>query len=282
MMTIKHLSYLALGAGRQSTALFLMWAHRDPRLVRWCDKHNVPWPYHAVFADPGHESPETYGLLWRLAEYAQAFPDVHLHVVTKTDAAGRAQRLGHEMLTARRFSSIPAYTLKPSGAVGMLRRNCTQDYKIRPIHRWARRLLRVKSLKGRHLYPLLGIGRDEPARVKPGGEGQWEHRQYPLFDLGIDTDECQRINAAAGFTDVEGSACVFCPYKDGPDWQILKARGGQLWADVVAFDAALRNTAPRGGVVYPLFLHRSCVPIDEAIFDTKYNWDNDCAGLCGI
>ncbi len=60
----------------------------------------------------------------------------------------------------------------------------------------------------------------------------------------------------------------------------------EAWADAVEVDRALR-TGVRGirGEVY---LHRSCVPLDEANLSTLADhgqldlWPNECEGMCGV
>ena len=64
MSTIHSLS---LGAGVQSTTLYMMNATQDPRLGEVLP--DGKFAELAIFADPGDEGQETYAHLWRLAEW---------------------------------------------------------------------------------------------------------------------------------------------------------------------------------------------------------------------
>ena len=58
------------------------------------------------------------------------------------------------------------------------------------------------------------------------------------------------------------------------------------WEDAVAVDLALR-TGLRG-IRGEVFLHRSCVPLDEADLSTAADYGqldlfaNECEGMCGV
>jgi hypothetical protein len=88
----------------------------------------------AVFADTGWEPTAVYTHLDRLARLAApaGIPIVRV-------AAGniRADALD----PAHRFASMPLFTLGPNGERGMARRQCTTEYKIKPIKTEVRRRL---------------------------------------------------------------------------------------------------------------------------------------------
>lgn len=58
------------------------------------------------------------------------------------------------------------------------------------------------------------------------------------------------------------------------------------WADAIEVDQALRNGI--SGIRDEVFLHRSCVPLDEADLSTASDrgqldlWPNECEGMCGV
>lgn len=58
------------------------------------------------------------------------------------------------------------------------------------------------------------------------------------------------------------------------------------WEDAVEVDRALRHGLR--GIRGEVFLHRSCVPLDEADLSTAADhgqldlWPNECEGMCGV
>ena len=82
------------------------------------------------------------------------------------------------------------------------------------------------------------------------------------------------------------SACIGCPYHSDAHWRQMRVEDPDAWADAVAIDRLVRTGFRnlRGEV----YLHRSCVPLDEADLDTLEDrgqlnmFGNDCSGLCGV
>ena len=80
------------------------------------------------------------------------------------------------------------------------------------------------------------------------------------------------------------SACTFCPYHSNEEWKEIK-KNKEEWDEVVALDKKIRFGSKNK--VDPVFLHKSCVPIEEA--DLEPNKDqqdlfNDICdeGMCGV
>jgi hypothetical protein len=106
---------LNLGAGVQSTALYLMFVNDEMDDALDC----------AVFADT-QEEPEP---VYRHLEWLRSLGGPPILI----DTAGK---LGDDLIngknsTGQRFASIPAFTSATPGQTGgMLRRQCTSEYKI--------------------------------------------------------------------------------------------------------------------------------------------------------
>lgn len=295
--------FLAFGAGVQSSALALAVANRLPQLV---DAMGV-MPRAAIFADPKSESVATYEHLDRITAYCAA----RGFMVTRTSAGDLARAI----LEDDRFSSIPAFTDSP-GSGGILGRNCTVDYKVRPIARKIKEMVGCAS-RGRmkqQVVVWLGISMDEVQRMKratydekrrPQWLGQdasykWQQLAYPLIEMGWDRQDCLNYLSQCGFEDVPKSACVFCPYRSDASWLRLKTEEPAAFAAAAEFDRRIRNInrqprsdgktdsqgriKTRGGVRYPLYLHRSLKPLDEVeLSEQQQNlFDYDCAGHCGL
>jgi hypothetical protein len=280
---------LNLGAGVQSTVLALM-VHRGI----------LPPIRAAIFADVQEEPKAVYDhLQWLIAEVSPSFP-VMVRTAGKLGDAittGRLHRKGH--------SNIPAFTLNHStGAVAIMPRRCTSDYKVDVVEKAIREELLM--LKRRQRWPrelvvhqLFGLSLEECGRAgrvaKAFENGPRKGRSVPIFPLiqmEMTRRSCLKWLRDYGVPhEVERSACVFCPYKSNSEWQRLKKRPEEF-GRAVKIDRMLRsdNLANRNGMRNLQFLHRSCVPLDEIDFRTAEERGDqgtlgfmaECEGMCGV
>lgn len=260
-----RLRLLSLGAGVQSTSLLLLSARGDlPRLDG------------AIFADTGWEPRAVYDHLDRLeAEVARpaGIPIHRVHAGNIRDDA---------LDPAHRFASMPLYVRNKDGGDGMARRQCTSEYKLKPIRRKLRELLgappREDGVPGRvprgvFSEQWVGISTDERDRSEGMmKEPLYVRSRFPLLDLGLSRDLCAVLNSAAGFPETPKSACIGCPYHTNRQWRQLRDEAPDEWDDAVAFDAAIRGGSARANAQgQPLrgemFLHRSRVPLGDAPID---------------
>ena len=247
---------LSCGAGVQSTAIVLLM--RDGRL---------PLVDHAIFADTGWEPDAVYRQVDEVAAVL-ADLDIPLHRVSQGNL--RADAIDPE----HRFASIPYFVRNPDGSDGMGRRQCTAEYKLKPISREVRRLLgapgpRYRTVpRGRVAEQWIGFSTDEVGRVKDDRTVLYERRRYPLLELGMSRRDCLRYLDRAGWGHTAKSACIGCPFHGNRQWRDLRDNHPAEWADAVEFDHAIRKGGARG---LPLngeaFLHRSRIPLDLAPID---------------
>ena len=227
---------LSLGAGAQSSVLALLLSRSDSELAEL----GYPKPDIAVFADTGWEPDYVYRHLDWL-ENQLSYPLIRVSAGDLKKNLRRARTpSGH------RFVDVPLFTVGPDGKKGMLRRQCTNHYKIRPIYR------RVRALAGgthgrpfppnQHAEMWLGISLDEVGRMKPSRD-RWVDHRWPLVDLGFTRQDCVDWFANE-YPDrfLPRSACVICPYRSDKHWLELKRREPASYADAVAFDRWLRNS----------------------------------------
>jgi hypothetical protein len=145
----------------------------------------------------------------------------HLHRLARiADAAGipvvRVSR-GHirrdALDPAHRFASMPLYTLGPNGERGMARRQCTSEYKIRPIKAEVRRRLGYPHPKRVpawvYAQMAIGISVDEVMRARDS-DVRYMRNTFPLLDLGWRRDDCLRFLTAQGLPDTPKSSCLGC------------------------------------------------------------------------
>ncbi len=271
-----HLVYLSLGAGVQSSALALM-----------AERGLVQRPDVAIFADTHWEPPAVYDWLDWL-EGQLSFPVLRV-------SAGNLREEVISMAEGRsNFLRIPAFTLNEDGSKGILRRQCTREYKIAPVQRAARSILgaepRQRLAKGKRATVLIGISRDEISRAKPSTE-KWVTKTFPLIDLSLTRQECIRWMEENGFPEPPRSACIGCPFHTDREWAHLKHNEPELFADAVEVDRLIRDSTGVG-VERPAFLHEDLVPLDEVrltsdalagqdgVFNNR--WNNECEGMCGV
>ncbi|WP_326550145.1 hypothetical protein [Micromonospora sp. NBC_01813] len=254
-MTPPTIRLLSLGAGVQSTTLLLLAV--EGRIARFDA---------AVFADTSWEPMAVYRHLDRLIGIAER---AGIEVVRVSTGDIRADALDPK----HRFASMPLFTLGPTGERGMARRQCTSEYKIKPIKAEVRRRLgyphptRVPA--GVRADVAIGISLDEIGRARDSDVG-YMRNVFPLLDLGWRRTDCLRFLAEHGYADTPKSSCVGCPFHDDRFWADLKANSPAEWADAVGFDRAIRNGSARANAEgHPLrgefFLHRARVPLDEVV-----------------
>jgi hypothetical protein len=182
----------------------------------------------------------------------------------------------------RRFASMPLHILNRDGSPGMMRRQCTAEYKIKPIKRQIRDLLGYphprRVPKGVFVEQWIGISVDEFHRAKDSGVAYMRNR-FPLIGLGLSRSDCLRLLRNRGLESTPRSACLGCPYHDNAQWRSLRDTSPGEWDDVVAFDRAIRAGNARANadgnpLLGQAFLHRSRVPLHEAPIDkiTANEW----------
>lgn len=268
---------LSLGAGVQSSTLALMAAAGE-----------LEMPDCAIFADTGWEPKAVYEWLHGYLIPRLPFP---VHIVIKGD-------LRKEQLTASvrgkrdadggRWASLPYYT-KSEGEnrEGVIRRQCTGEYKITPIEKKIRELL---GLKYRQRWPRelaveqwLGISMDEMQRMKFSTDA-WRVFRHPLIEKRMSRWDCLMWLEKHGHPQAPRSACIGCPFHSNDEWRRMKTEAPDEWRDAVEFDSAIRVS---GGMRGETFLHRQCVPLDEVDLSTaadhgQLSFLDECAGVCGV
>ena len=203
---------LSLGAGVQSSVLALLLSREDPRLL----KEGYPKPDIAIFADTGWEPDYVYRHLDWL-ETQLAYP-----LIRVSDGNIRANLKKGRTVSGHRFIDVPFFMVNRDKKKGMLRRQCTNHYKIRPIYREIRQ--RAGGRRGRpfpkntHAEMWIGISRDEVTRMKPSRE-PWVMHRWPLVDIGMTRQNCfEWFESVYSDRHLPRSACVICPYRSDEHW----------------------------------------------------------------
>lgn len=267
-------TYLSLGAGVQSSAL----------LVLACTDERVPKPDVAIFADTGDEPSWVYEYVETLREWAAPHG---VDVVTAKKGV-LSEWVIDRQKQGKRFVTVPVYTASPDGGrEGMLRRQCTREFKVDPITKRVREILgyRPRQRVRERVRAMLGITIDEAQRMKPSWH-RWITNTWPLVDLGMHRTDCYAVIEEVGLPEPQKSACVYCPYHSDAYWQWMKDNHPEEFQKAVDFDHTIRDMTVAGRE-QPAYVHRSCVPLDEAEFNaTDPNqvdmFNAECEGMCGV
>lgn len=206
--------------------------------------------------------------------------------------------LNQENSTGQRFSSIPAYTKGDDGKVGMLRRQCTNEYKIAQVDVAIREHLEVENLRGRSVRVWKGITIDEWDRMT-NAEQLWKIHVYPFTGYEVTRDESIRLpdkeSCRMTRTDVVAwyrahglpippkSSCVFCPYQSEYSWATMKREDPEDFEAACLVDEAMRDSTKKG-ITHPAYLHQSLKPLRAIEWpqDASDIWGGECSGECGV
>lgn len=251
------LRVISLGAGVQSTTMALMAAHGEIG----------PMPDCAIFADTGNEPAAVYDhFRWLTSGNMLPFP---VHIVSAGNL-GDQILLSTQGLSKRGSHARPPFyvrTVIPAGTVvpvldendvqvgerittreeieeGMIRRQCTGDYKIDPIEKKVRELL---GLKARQWWPevesveqWIGISTDEATRQKPSMRPAIRMR-WPLIEKRMSRSDCLLWMQRNGYPEPPKSACTFCPYRSDQQWRHIRDTDPAGWAYALKIDEAIRG-----------------------------------------
>lgn len=255
---------ISLGAGVQSSTMFLMSCYGD------LEKADA-----AIFADTKQEPKSVYSYLEYLEAEGEKY-GIPVYRVTAGDLAGDTI----EVIDGQRKHAgmIPVFVDSEQG--GMTMRQCTGDYKIAPLKRKARELMKARGETSIEMW--MGISTDELQRMKDSAVKYITHR-WPLIELRMSRGDCLEWYNKHRRPQPPRSACVFCPYHSDSEWARLKRDEPEEFAKAVEFDRKIRNHPKLRGRAY---LHRSMQPIEQIDFEDQDQLDfgfvGECEGMCGI
>lgn len=267
-MTGPTLRVLSLGAGVQSSTLLMLAAEGA-----------IPKVDAAIFSDTGWEPKAVYDHLDRLEAEVAAPAGIPIYRV------GVGNIRDDALDPAHRFASMPLYVLNKDGSAGMARRQCTSEYKLKPIKRKVRELLGyphpLRVPKSVYVEQLIGISTDEVGRAHES-DVNYARNAFPLLDLGWSRRACLGYLEARGWASTPKSACIGCPFHGNRAWRQLRDESPEEWEDAVAFDAAIRNGSARANAQGnelrgSMYLHRSRLPLSLAPIDvvTRHERNQD-------
>ena len=190
-----------------------------------------------IFADTGGETPDTY----RSVEVAKEY--LGKHGVPFTTVQARPQETDLYG-TAMRRRVIPSVQW----------RWCTRDFKVRPIHKYYRKLQR-------HVNQYMGIAVDEIHRMKDSRE-PFITNIYPLIDKRLTRSDCVDIIEAAGLPVPQKSGCFFCPFNSSERWRQLLELNPVLFEKAIELEENSKHF-PRQRLTDQVFKDRDQITLRE-------------------
>tara|TARA_R110002051_G_scaffold88080_2_gene155266 strand:- start:298 stop:1044 length:747 start_codon:yes stop_codon:yes gene_type:complete len=248
------LKIISLGAGVQSTTLALLAHHEE-----------IEPPDYAVFADTVWEPKAVYKHLDWL--------EGHLNFSVVRVSAGN---LKERLLTEPEFAPVPFFT----DTGGMGQRQCTSNYKVRPIQKFCK----PHASRGNPVICQIGISTDEWARMKPS-RVKYIKNTWPLIDLEMSRNDCKDWLKGRGYAVPPKSACLGCPYHNNAQWREIKIEYPEEFEETCKVDEAIRVDDK---FKFKRYMHRSLKSLRDVDFRTmeemgQLNFFNDeCEGMCGV
>ena len=252
---------ISLGAGKQSTYMLLT-------SLEGKYEHK---PDFAVFADIGCEPEYVYNHVDWLTEYVKHKYDFDIITINGGDLI--QDTLDYYKGKNKRSASIPCFLSQG----GMIRRQCTGEYKINPLKRYYQ-----KVRNGEKIRQWIGISLDEIQRVKNSFVGYIDN-YYPLIEQRITISEIIAWFSKHGYEEPGKSSCIVCPFHSNNYWKRFKKEYPEEFETACKFDEAIRDHPKLKSQCY---LHRTLKPLREIDFRFEPSLFpeliEECDGLCGL
>lgn len=241
---------VSFGGGTQSTAIAVLIL-----------QERLPRPDLVLFVDTGREASETLSYFERWTRPALEAFGVPVVVARSRDWA-----------TVDLFSAngscclLPAFTTR-EGRVGKLPAFCSGEWKRAVVHR----VLRSRGFDAVDLW--IGYSLEEFHHRASVDRLDWIRQLYPLVDLKLRRCGCVSLVEAFGWPEPARSSCWMCSNRTDEEWQRLPV---SEFRRAVELEEMVRERDPH------LFLHSSCVPLGEVVFDGSRDslFAGGCVGGC--
>ena len=279
------LTFLSFGGGTQSSAIALLLIHHPEKFT----EKGLTIPANINFADTGAEPAPVYDHIEKMQKLLED-AGYKFNICKNLDKDGNFKPLDD---ISARASTVPLFTRTPEG-VGMLKRQCTNEFKISPLTKFVRESLGYKPRQRvKHDIKLwLGISTDESQRMKTN-RVNWITNVYPLIELGLSRSHCVALGQYYLGYQVPKSACYFCPFTNHERWLSMKQNDPETFQKAVEFDRKVRDLPTFGKSNYPCYIHSSGTPLESAVLDQPFipglfhsselrGFLQECEGHCGV
>ncbi len=278
-MTGFDLRVLSLGAGVQSTGMYLM----------ALDGLFPVKPDVAIIADTQQEPPWVYENIWRLAR--EGGSEIPIVVATAGDMGDACAPPDN----GKRYASVPFWVAGDDGRAAPGRRQCTGDYKIDAVVKAIRTRLglapRQRAAGKFSVEQWIGISLDEASRAKPARQ-KWIQNRWPLlYDVPVSRQGITDWLSDRGWPTVGKSACIQCPWRGAAEYADWRENHPGLFEEACRWDERIRDGRKSRGIERPQYILRTLQPlrdlppIEELLRDDSNQlnlFENECEGMCGV
>lgn len=246
---------LSCGAGMQSTALALM----------SCENAMAAKPVHplvpvydsVIYCDLGYEPPWVYEQVKFIQKACE-----RCGIPFKIIYTGLYDHYLHNF-GERRTCSIPFWSIGPDGKKAKMRRNCTIDFKIAAIHKYARyellgykkyQRIRPEDIGAHEMH--IGFSSEERKRMFSSYNPIFVNR-FPLVEMGLQRPDNYKYILEVWGLDTKASACCICPFHRNYFFEYLKNHHGDSYNAVLALDQLLAEKQAQTKIQSQIFISRS-------------------------
>lgn len=250
---------ISLGAGKQSSYLLMTAMSGVYGYI----------PSMAIFADTGCEPQYVYDHLDWLENWS------NLPIIRVTEGNLLKDTISYLNGERKRVASLP---LRLEGNGGLIMRQCTNDYKIRPVRKYLQ-----STRDGKKIRLWIGISLDEMERMKASNVKYIEN-YFPLVEKAIRISDIIKYFKDNNYPEPKKSACLICPFHSDGYWKAFKNKYPDEFEKACQFDDSIR--------VYPklkkkTYLSKHTKPLREIDFNIQQSLIfpeliEECDGLCGL
>lgn len=256
------ISYISLGGGVQSGTLVEMAVNGD-----------IDKPDMVIFADTGDEPQYVYDYVEYLRVRSEE-AGMEFYTVSSRNLADDI--MSGETHGGSRFIPIPVFGVK-NGKKSIMRRQCTNHYKIKPIEKLCREVLLARGFATRAsdgrifvkrsvaAEVLIGISIDEYQRMKTS-RTTFVRNKYPLVEKRMSRDDCISYLGERDLPIPGKSSCRFCPYHGLDYFAKMKQSHPDDFDYVVDIDRSLRDERKdRFSADGDFYLSSKYIPLEDAV-----------------
>ena len=258
---LPDLNVISLGAGKQSSYM----------LLQALEGKFEYKPDFAIFSDTGCEPDYVYSYFEWLKEFVKNKYNFEIIVVSEGNLLN--DTLDYIKGNRKRVASLPLRL----GSDGLIMRQCTNDYKIKPLRK---HLQSVREKRKVRLW--IGISFDEIERMRISNVKYIEN-YYPLIENQIRIDNIVQWYKSTNTPEPMKSACLICPFHSDNYWKRFKKVFPKEFKKACDFDDAIRNYPNLKSKAY---LSKHLKPLKEIDFTYENSLFpeliEECEGLCGL
>jgi len=228
-------------------------------------------PKFAIFSDQGCEPDYVNSYFEWLKGYVKE--KYNFDIVTVSEGDLMQNTIDYLDGKLNRVASLPLRL----GSDGLIMRQCTNDYKIKPLRK---HLQTVRD--GRNVRLWIGISLDEIERIKDSNVN-YIVNYYPLINQKISIDSIVNWYKTTNTPEPMKSACLICPFHSDNYWRRFKKVFPKEFKKACDFDDKIRNYT---GLKSKAYLSKHLKPLKEIDFTYENSLFpeliEECDGLCGL